>query len=207
MGLSLLSTGSGEYKIYFDNFKVSGPFYHVMLPQVLSNSCVSNITSLDVVLLLDTSASMNLPIEPNGITKLAAAQDALVEFLNLMDMSRDQAGVVTFADNAYLLHGLSQDRDGLITAVQSISAGGPSRLDLGLVAAHNEVIGTRHNNSAAPVIIMLTDGTPNGADEPTVLQAAEAAKAAGIDIYTIGFGSSVNIDLLKEIATDSDYFL
>ncbi len=56
-GISSLTAGSGDYRTSFDNFMVSGPFHQVLLPLVLNNSCVSTVASLDVVLLLDISAS------------------------------------------------------------------------------------------------------------------------------------------------------
>jgi Mg-chelatase subunit ChlD len=206
-GISSFTSGNEDYFTKFDNFLVTDiPHFQVMLPFLLKNICNSGASSLDVILLLDASGSMKDPIAPNGPTKLGTAQDALVQFLNLMVLSRDQARLVSFSNDADLLHMLSQDRDRLITAVQATTASGISRLDLGLIEAHHEAIGIRHTSNAKPVIIMLTDGAPSGTDEPTVLQTASAAKAAGIEIYTIGFGSPVNKALLEQIATDADHF-
>jgi nitric oxide reductase activation protein len=70
-----------------------------------------------------------------------------------------------------------------------------------------------------PVMILLTDGLPNqvpyaedGSVETTVLRAAQAAKAAGITIYTIGVGRQagprpqVNPALLRAAASRPDMY-
>ena len=59
------------------------------------------------------------------------------------------------------------------------------------------------------IIILISDGAPNqpgSGDQPSLaaLAAANAAKAAGTEIYTVAFGSdTAGKDLLAEMATDS----
>jgi uncharacterized membrane protein len=53
------------------------------------------------------------------------------------------------------------------------------------IAAAIKAAGNREENSALPGIVLLSDGNHNGASSPE-----EAAKEAGVPIYTVGLGSS-----------------
>ena len=156
--------------------------------------------------MLDTSGSMSNPTEPGGPTKLAAAQSATILFLNLLTFPGDQAGIVAFASQAQLTHVLSNNRGSLIAAAQALTANGATRIDLGIHEAHLELISPRHWPDNAAAMILLTDGVPNGTTEQAVLAQADAAKASGIIIYTIGLGADVNEVLLQNIASSAAHF-
>jgi hypothetical protein len=56
------------------------------------------------------------------------------------------------------------------------------------------------------IVVLLTDGRPEGHDIDADA-AAVAAKAAGLRLFTIGFGSDVDPELLRRMAsTADDYF-
>ncbi len=176
------------------------------LPLVANNHCALQFAVSDVILAIDSSLSMLNQTEPSGPTKLSAAQEAAVSFLDLLDFNSDQAGVVSFDETAVLRHPLSTNQSSLVTAVNSLEAHLYTRIDLALIQSHEELIGPRHHVGSNRVIILLTDGVPAGAGETAVVDAADDAKTAGIKIYTIGLGQDVNATLLQTVATTSNYY-
>jgi len=63
---------------------------------------------------------------------------------------------------------------------------------------------------ALPVVVLLTDGLQNIEKAPNsaVLARADALKAAGVRVYTIGLGDWIDRNLLRLVATtpDGHYF-
>lgn len=175
------------------------------LPIIMVNFCQESTRYSDIVLALDTSGSMDKPTEPGGPTKLAAARTAATEFLNMLTFPGDQAGIVLFSGTAVLQHPLSANRSSLIAALQG-NIDGDTRLDLALAEARKELIGVRHLTNNSQILILLTDGKPEGTDMATVLSQAILTKGAGITIYTIGLGNDVNGALLKDIATTDGHY-
>lgn len=178
----------------------------VYLPVVMKIYCADQFSPSDVMLVLDTSKSMLEATEPGGPTKLAAAQDASVTFLNLMNFPQDQSGVVSFDETAVLEHPLDTNRSSLITAVNALDTDYATRIDLGISQAHDELFTSRHRLENIPVIILLTDGRPYKTTNAAVLAAADAAVADGVTIFTIGLGINVNNALLQAVASTPDLY-
>jgi hypothetical protein len=178
----------------------------VYLPLIMKNVCVSPFNYADIAVVMDTSGSMNEPTGSGGPTKLQAAKSAATEFLNLLVFPGDQAAIVSFDTDAVLEHILSDDRLGLIAALDSLVPAGVTRMDLGLAVARAELASSRHVSAHGRVIVFLTDGLPNGTTEDAVLAEAAAAKAEGITIFTIGLGPDVYADLLRAMATSSSHY-
>lgn len=149
---------------------------------------------------------MILPTEPGGPTKFAAAQSAAIAFLGLLPFPNSQAAVVSFNDEAALEHPLATDLASLTNAIQNLTLDTLTRLDLALSVSRIELLGPRHVPGHERMLILLTDGIPAGVGEAAVLAEADATKAAGITIYTIGLGEDVNADLLRAMATNPDLF-
>lgn len=179
---------------------------HVFLPIAARNYCRTLLKLADIVLAIDTSSSMAQPLQDGGPNKLSAAQSATTVFLNLIALPGNQAAIVSFASGAILNHALSADRASLIAALQSLTAHGLTRINLALSLSRDELASARHIADNRRVLILLTDGQPNGTDTATVLAEAAAAKAEGITIYTIGLGQDVDATLLQQIATDPTYY-
>ena len=55
------------------------------------------------------------------------------------------------------------------------------------------------------ILILITDGTANTEERRTIPE-ADATKAAGIQIFTVGIGSQIKEDQLRAIATLRSYF-
>ena len=191
----------------------------IYLPVVINESCAKQYVYADVALVLDVSTSMNR-LTRSGRTKLAATQDAAGQFVNLMHFTpdstngnrHDQVGVVGFNYHAWIQAPLSDDSASIRQAIIDVARGQAegTRLDLAFGDGETALAPDRRLPGNTPVIVLLTDGLPNGvplaADgtvETTVRLAADHAKLAGIEVYTIGIGAptDINAELLEVCAS------
>jgi Mg-chelatase subunit ChlD len=147
----------------------------------------TDVVLLDLALVLDSSGSMATN-DPEGLRRTAAKNfvDAL--------LADDRAAVVDFDDSAVVRSGLSSDKTAVKAAIDQIDDVGGTNLGAG-VSSGLDVLRGNGDPARARMMIMLTDG--EGAYDPAL---TEAAKTAGIAIYTIGLGSSVDGALLQSIA-------
>ncbi|MCA9923812.1 MAG: VWA domain-containing protein [Anaerolineales bacterium] len=181
----------------------------IFLPLILKpnpDACSPVPQPVDVALVLDTSGSMEDPITTGGEPKIDTAKNAIVQFINLMDFTKDQGAFITFDTTADLRHELSSNKAGLITAVNAATPGGSTRIDRAFETAAAELTGPRHQPDALSAIILLTDGNQNGGELSDVYTQANLAKAQGIEIYTIGFGPDANQSLLQDVASAPNYY-
>ncbi len=151
---------------------------------------------VDVILVVDRSSSMS-------VSDLDDAKAAIIQFVHLMDLAQDQVGLVTFNQYATLAVPLTQDAGQVISATEAITPSGGTNIAKAIEVGHHELNTSTHLPENSPVLILLSDG---GSNRSTTVAAANAAKADGIRIISIGLGNSNN-DLLKEIASSSrDYY-
>jgi Ca-activated chloride channel family protein len=141
-----------------------------------------------VVLALDRSGSMLAQdVTPDRIT---ASRDAAQRFVkNIPDGFR--VGVVTFSDTANAVSAPSFDRTGAERAIAGIQAGGGTAIgdailaSLGMLGVNPTT--TPKANVKGRAILLLSDGSNTvGTDIST---AAEAARRAGVPVYTIALGT------------------
>lgn len=133
----------------------------VYLPILLKESCTPTQRRVDAVLVLDTSSSM---IEPTatGRSKLAAAEDAARAFLAAIRLDAgDQAALVAFNADAWLLTPLTTDPAALAAGLGGLTTAQFTRIDRGITVAHDELAGPRRRAGNVPVMIVLTDGKAN----------------------------------------------
>ncbi|MEK9629792.1 MAG: VWA domain-containing protein [Nitrospinota bacterium] len=144
---------------------------------------------VDIMLALDTSGSMQaldfLKNEKRD-TRLAMVKDVVSQFIE--NRPNDRMGMVVFGSQAYTQCPLTLD--------QGILQSFLSKLEIGM-AGDSTAIGSaigiatkrlKDLESDSKLIILLTDGRNNAGNLPP-LQAAQAAKAFGIKIHTIGVGT------------------
>jgi len=137
--------------------------------------------------------------------KLEAAKAAAKAFVDLMDLTLDQIGLVAFANTGSLERPLSHDGASVQTAIDALEAGRETNIAHGIDVAQEELMGPRHITDWVPVIVLLSDGRKTAGGDP--IKAADRAKAAGTRIFTIGFGDDVDEDTLRAIASSPcDYF-
>ena len=144
---------------------------------------------IDIVLGLDVSGSMqalDFLVDDHRVNRIEVVKSVVSKFIE--QRPDDRIGLIAFAAAPYLVSPLTLDHDWLLqnlervgtavgnddgTAIGSAIAGGVTRL--------------RTTNAKSKVMILLTDGM-NNTGKISPLAAAEAAKALGVKIYTIGVG-------------------
>jgi len=139
---------------------------------------------IDLVLVLDISASMRArDMEPDRMT---VARQAAADFV--LARTNDRIGVILFAGTPFLLAPPTTDRQRVAARLRAVTAeerGTGTAIGDALVAALQRLESSRAESRA---IILLTDGHSNrGRLDPDT--ASEAARALGVRVYTIGFGT------------------
>lgn len=151
---------------------------------------------IDVILVVDESGSM-------GGEKIATARAAARNFVAELDLEQARVGVVGFDTTSRLRVGLSDNATEIFTAIDMLRAMGGTRIDLGLGDARREMERNGRAGVARPVFVLLSDGYNNAGHEP-VLREADAAKAAGIEIFTIGLNADEA--LMIAVATSPEHY-
>lgn len=178
-------------------------------PRITHRDVVVESEGLDILLALDTSGSMDAPDFSRGmvpVTRLEVAKGVMAQFVD--DRPFDRIGLVVFGQEAFTFVPLTLDHDTLGEALEHVQIGvaGKSATAVGSAIA---VSGRRMKQVDAPerVVILLTDGR-NNVERPDPIQAAHAAAALGIRVYTIGIGGgaarygsdTIDEPTLREIA-------
>lgn len=163
---------------------------------------------IDVVLVIDTSGSMNNS-DPERITLEAAAL-----FMDMMETRHSRIGIVGFSGVVHSVMPLSpintvSTRNQIRNTVSNFVYHGWTDIGLGLRTAV-EMINENPAPNNSPMILLFTDGRIelNEALGRTVAQSYDDAwwavenVAEGVPIYTIGlnYDGVVNADFLREIA-------
>jgi Ca-activated chloride channel homolog len=159
-----------------------------------------------VILAMDVSRSMGATdIPPN---RLVAAEAAAADFIDRQSATT-QIGIVAFAGFAEIVQPPTTDQEILLDVVESLTTGRRTAVgsailkSLDAIAEIDDTVapvpreGSTGAAEPAPVpsgayapaiIVLLTDGASNAGPPP--VEAAEAAAARGVRVYTIGFGTA-----------------
>ena len=140
---------------------------------------------VEIALALDISGSMaSLDFEPSN--RLDASKQVIGDFVG--ERQYDKLGLVVFASEAFNQSPLTLDHNMLTRSLDQVELATDlgiedgTAIGLGLANAANMLA---NSEAESKVVILLTDGVNNtGQIDP--LSAAEAAKALGIKVYTIG---------------------
>lgn len=159
------------------------------------------VKSNDVILIIDKSGSMSAD------NRMGAAKTAAKEFIDLMDLTKHEVGIVDFDTNAYSFP-LTTDKNAAKAYVDTIQLAGSTNTSAAIRMASSLLKNKRPE--AQPTIVIMTDGAANS--YPDALAAAKEAKTAGITFYSIALlGPSENPytsapnQLLKEMASSFDH--
>lgn len=149
------------------------------------------IEGVDIMLALDISSSMKaIDFKPRN--RLHVAKEVIQRFID--DRESDRLGLVVFARRSFTQCPLTTDYDLLKSYLQRVDFGMvEDRTAIGLAIA-NAANRLRDSNAKTKIIILLTDGV-NNVDDLAPIDAARAAAALGIKIYTIGAGRPGLVDI------------
>jgi Flp pilus assembly protein TadG len=112
----------------------------------------------NIMLVLDRSNSMN-----NSSGSCSALGSAALTFVNQFVEGRDQVGLVTFQTGANVDFEPSLTfKSALTTALNSMRCGGDTSTAQGLYLAYDRIKNTINQPGALNVILLFTDGEPNG---------------------------------------------
>ncbi|HVX03006.1 MAG TPA: Ig-like domain-containing protein [Nitrososphaera sp.] len=149
---------------------------------------------IDVVFAIDSSGSMTIS-DPSNL-RIAAAKS----FVDKLNSTGDQGGVVSWDDGINFAFGLTHDFGALKTHINSVDASGGTNLNVGLNGAISMLGSNTRVGSSSKVIIFLTDGvgtyTPAGSGGP-----AATAAGNGYKIYSIALGSGASPGPLTDMAS------
>lgn len=187
-----------------------------------------SVEGIDVMIALDLSTSMEAAdFRPHN--RLHVAKEVLSEFIE--GRTNDRIGLVVFAGGAYTQAPLTLDytllREGIIKQLRTRVLEDGTAIGDALATSLNRL---RTSDAKSRVVVLITDGD-NNAGKMSPLDAAQAAAALHIPVYTILVGKGgkvpfpsgtdiygnprwrdveipINPELLKEIArlTGGEYY-
>ncbi|UCE65052.1 MAG: VWA domain-containing protein [Candidatus Zixiibacteriota bacterium] len=149
------------------------------------------VEGVDIMLALDISSSMKaIDFKPKN--RLYVAKEVIRRFID--DRESDRLGLVVFARRSFTQCPLTTDYELLKSLLQRVDFGMvEDRTAIGLAIA-NAANRLRDSNAKTKIIILLTDGV-NNVDDLAPIDAARAAAALGIKIYTIGAGKPGMVEI------------
>jgi Ca-activated chloride channel family protein len=143
---------------------------------------------IDIVLGLDVSGSMqalDFEIDNQRVNRIEVVKSVVSKFIE--ERPNDRIGLIAFAAAPFLISPLTLDHDWLLQNLERVSTGmGDDGTAIGSAIAAG-VNRLRTTTAKSKVMILLTDGI-NNTGKISPLNAAEAAKAMGVKIYTIAVG-------------------
>src|SRR5580658_3912981 len=157
-------------------------------PQRTDSQTSVTANGIDIVLALDISGSMqalDFKVGNVRVNRVAVVKSVVSKFID--ERPNDRIGLVAFAATPYLVSPLTLDHDWLQQNLERVNVGlGDDGTAIGsaIAAAVNHL---RTTATKSKVVILLTDGVNNTGKIPP-LAAAEAARALGVKVYTIGVG-------------------
>jgi Ca-activated chloride channel family protein len=143
---------------------------------------------IDIVLGLDVSGSMqalDFQIGNERVNRIEVVKSVVSKFID--ERPDDRIGIIAFAGAPYLVSPITLDHDWLQQNLERVAVGGAddgTAIGSAIAASVNRL---RLTQAKSKVIILLTDGV-NNTGKISPMAAAEAARAMGVKIYTIGVG-------------------
>ncbi|RJQ36452.1 VWA domain-containing protein [Candidatus Parcubacteria bacterium] len=168
---------------------------------------------IDLMLVVDRSGSI-------GGTDMNTVKTGLLAFVDALMPSasgnENHIGQTSFSSGATLDSHLTDVKATIQAAINGLVSGGTTDMEAGITLAIAELDNAHAHErpSVQDVMVVISDGAPNQPDEAQgaidAAAAADAARAAGIDVFAIGIGvtSTTEAFLMNEIAdAPSQYFL
>jgi Ca-activated chloride channel family protein len=147
------------------------------------------VNGIDILLGLDVSGSMqalDFLIDNRRVNRIEVVKSVVARFIE--ERPNDRIGLIAFAGAPYLVSPITLDHDWLQQNLERVNVAGEqddgTAIGSAIAAGVNRL---RMTPAKSKVVILLTDGM-NNTGKISPLAAAEAAKALGVRIYTIGVG-------------------
>jgi Ca-activated chloride channel family protein len=157
-------------------------------PQFGRNNTSVQASGIDLILALDVSGSMealDFKLAGQPANRLDVVKSVVSKFIE--DRPNDRIGIVAFAGAPYLVSPLTLDHDWLQQNLERVQIGtveDGTAIGSAIAASVNRL---RDQPSKSKLVVLLTDGQ-NNAGKIAPATAAEAAKALGVKVYSIGAG-------------------
>lgn len=170
--------------LFFELIALVGLIIVIARPQNRNSWESSSIEGIDLVLVLDTSTSMNaIDLSPN---RFKAAQEVAAEMI--ANRPNDNIGLVAFAGESFTQCPTTTDHETLQRLLSELHTGmmeDGTAIGLGIATGINTL---RNSKAKSKVMILLTDGSNNSGDiTPTM--GAQMAASLGIRVYTVAVGT------------------
>ncbi|MDF3128145.1 VWA domain-containing protein [Kiritimatiellaeota bacterium B1221] len=174
-------SGLGKFRLPLRFLTLSILILALAQPRMEQGSDFEENEGIDVVLVLDYSASMDEKdffIEGKAISRLDALNKVIADFIE--NRERDRIGVIGFAKDPYLVSPLTTDHDFVTDMMGEVKTMGGTAIGSGMVAAIEML---KDSETESKVLIVVTDGLSNTGVPP--LEAAKYAKEKDVRVYPI----------------------
>jgi Mg-chelatase subunit ChlD len=171
---------------------------------------------IDAMLVLDRSGSMGETLTGDSLSKIVHLKNASKYFVDCLNMSAARVGMISFSTSARLDQILSNNSVAVKQSIDGLVANGWTCMGGGIKYAIAEFNASGRDETCWAAIL-ISDGVPNVDESGNINEASgqryaleQAAILAdlGVNIYTIGLGSSSNFNatLLKQIQNSGYYY-
>jgi Ca-activated chloride channel family protein len=158
-------------------------------PRLMKSGTTVKASGVDIAVAFDLSGSMlseDFVVKGERVNRFNMARSVLKQFID--QRPNDRIGLVVFASQAYIATPLTLDHDFLQENRERLEIGSINQNQTAIGDALSTAVNRlRDLKSKSKIVILMTDGQNNsGKIQP--LMAADAARALGIKVYTIGIG-------------------
>ena len=159
-------------------------------PQLSNTLTEVEASGIDIMIALDVSRSMlteDFTIDNTRASRVDAIKEITQRFIDARP--NDRIGMLAFAGRPYLVSPPTLDHAWLIDNLDRVKIGlveDGTAIGSAIVSAANRL---KNREAKSRIIVLLSDGD-NNAGRVNPNTAAEAAKALGLKVYTIGVGTN-----------------
>src|SRR5215470_12814521 len=158
-------------------------------PRLTKSETKVTASGVDIVVALDMSGSMvseDFEVRGQRVNRFNMARAVLKQFID--KRPNDRIGLVVFATQPYIATPLTLDHEFLVENLDRLQIGDIDQNRTAIGSALSTAVNRlREVKSKSKIVILMTDGQ-NNSGKIAPLTAAEAAKALGVKVYTIGVG-------------------
>ena len=157
-------------------------------PQFGRSTTTVEASGVDMILAIDCSGSMealDFKLDGDRANRLDVVKSVVSKFIDARP--NDRIGLVGFAGAPYLVSPLTLDHDWLQQNLERVKFGSVedgTAIGSALATSVNRL---REQPGKSKIVVLLTDGQ-NNAGKVLPATAAQAAKALGVKVYTVGAG-------------------